>query len=384
MKVALVLKTNQGGLWAVPQLLELRERGHQVVAVLPAGQGRLRRRLDELGVPVREVTRPFTVSSPTSTPAVLREIRRTLRRERVDVVFYHLIHSALLARAATLGMGVTRVHMVAGPLYLESPRIARVESRLARLDHRIIAGSRYTLERYREIGVDDARLVAVPYGVDTTRFRPGTDTRGALLSLPEDSFVVTMVAYVYAPKSAVFPGVGIKGHDTLLAAWRRFAAAHPDANLVLVGSGFDAEGEAHRRRLMEEFDVARTSSITWLDSVEDVVPVYDAADLSVAPSLSENHGSALESSAMGLPAVVSDAGALPEAVRDGSTGWVVPRADEEALLAALEAAYAEHGSGALAERGRRAHALMQEQFELGACAAQVADVIEETHGRRRR
>lgn len=377
MKVALVLKTNQGGLWAVPQLEELRGRGHDVVAVIPTGDGRLRRRLDDLGIPVRPVRHEFSVTSPVRSARVVREVRRVLVQERADVVFYHLIHSALISRAATLRMRVARVHMVAGPLYLESRKIAKAESLLARMDHRIIAGSEYTRRRYADLGIDAGRLTAVPYGVDTRRFSPGPDTRLEQLGVPKGTFVAAMVAYVYAPKSTVFPGVGIKGHDTLLAAWRRFATSRSDVHLALVGSGFDEAGEEHRRRLMREFDVENSAKVTWLDSVDDVSPVYNAADVSVAPSLSENHGSALESSAMGLPAIVSDAGALPEAVLDGRTGWVIPRGDEDAVHDALVAAYERHHAGRLQPMGDAARAHMKAQFELTDCARRVADIIED-------
>ena len=44
----------------------------------------------------------------------------------------------------------------------------------------------------------------------------------------------------------------------------------------------------------------------------------------------------IEAGACALPVVVSDAGGLPEVVRDGETGLVVPREDVPALQAALK------------------------------------------------
>lgn len=378
MKIALVLKTNQGGLWTVPQLKALRERGHEVLALIPRGPGKLRTALEREGIRIVDISAPFRVSPPWEAARVVAEVRRALRKEEPDVIFYHLIHSALVARFASLGLRMKRVHMVAGPLYLESRRIAAIEARLARLDDHIIAGSDYTRDRYVEIGLSASQVTAVPYGVDTQRFSP--DAMGSLERPDRASapFTVAMVAYVYAPKSAVFPGVGIKGHDVLLGAWARFSNSRDDVHLVLVGSGFDAAGEAHRQRLMAEYRVATDDSITWYDSVADVRPTYSSSHLSVAPSLSENHGSALESSSMGIPAIVSDAGALPEAVLAGVTGWVVPRGDDEALLDALIAAYNEHMRGLLAIKGQRARALMLEKFDLSTCSSRVAAIIEET------
>jgi glycosyltransferase involved in cell wall biosynthesis len=57
----------------------------------------------------------------------------------------------------------------------------------------------------------------------------------------------------------------------------------------------------------------------------------------VLPSLAEGLPMAmLEAMAMSLPVVVSSAGAMPEAVRDGIDGLVVPVGDSVALAAALD------------------------------------------------
>ena len=54
----------------------------------------------------------------------------------------------------------------------------------------------------------------------------------------------------------------------------------------------------------------------------------------VVPSVldSESFGvAAVEAQACGLPVLVSDCGGLPEVIRDGETGFVVPRRDPDAL-----------------------------------------------------
>lgn len=372
-RVTLVLKTNEGGMWVVPQLLALREAGVEVTAIIPGGPGRLRRALDAQAIPVVESPFDFTFDPRASLVSQLARLRRVIRDTRPDVVFYHLYASALAARLATLGHRVRRVHMVAGPLYLESQRIRAVERVLMRLDSTIIAGSEFTARLYRDLGMPDKRVVTVPYGVDLDRFVPETGDRAAL-GLAEDDFVVVMVAYVYAPKSVVFPGIGIKGHDILLRAWPEVVAARPEARLVLVGGGFDAAGEAHRKRLVEEFGTDSDPTVRWLDGVSDVRRYYAMADVSVSPSLSENHGASLEASAMGVPSIVSDAGALPEAV-GGDAGWVVRAGSVQALVAALMNAADERRAGVLHERGQRARSRMVDAFDLKRCSANVRDAV---------
>lgn len=386
LHVVLVIKTVHGGLWTVPILAELQDRGHRITAVLPAGEGPLRRMLRDQGV--RVVTSAFDFRFRPRLAAVrgLVALRRQLRELAPDVVHYHLYASAIAARLATAWMPVPRVHMVAGPLYLESRLVRAIERVLVRLDTTTICGSTATAYAYRRLGRSTGTTPVIPYGVDINRFRPSEATARrsarAELGVGPSTLVVVMVALVYAPKTLVHRGRGIKGHDVLMDAWDRFRRARPDAHLVLVGGGFDEPGRRHHRTLQRRYArVLAGDDVTWIDTCDDVRRWYATADLSVSPSLSENHGAALEAGAMGVPGIVSDAGALPETVGPGS-GWVVPRDDADALSRALAAAYDEHRAGRLADRGQRAREHTAVAFDRRSCAASVAGVIEDVAMRR--
>ncbi|MEO3776370.1 glycosyltransferase family 4 protein [Micromonospora sp. B11E3] len=395
LRVAVLLKTNSGGMWILPQVEELRARGHEVVVVLPPGAGRLTAELRRRGVRVEESPFDFRVG-PGSVRGLLG-LRRLLRRLAPDVLHYHLLASAFAGRFATLGMSLRRVHMVAGPLYLESPVIRPVERLLWRLDDVVICGCRHASDRYGELGCPPRRRPVATYGVNTDRHRPdwtvpaepgdGVDfdrrahaearaKARAELGIGDDTFLAVMVAYVYPPIRLINRGRGIKGHDVLFPAWRRFRERHPKAHLLVVGGGWGEAGAAHRRELIERFGVAGDPGITWLETVEDVRPWYAAADVSVSPSLGESHGAAVEAGAMAVPSIVSEAGGLPETV-DESCGWVVPMDDVAALTGALSAAYQEFVAGRLPERGRAARRLMVERFDNRDSAVRVADVVED-------
>src|SRR3712207_9264904 len=64
----------------------------------------------------------------------------------------------------------------------------------------------------------------------------------------------------------------------------------------------------------------------------------------------------------------SDAGALPEVVTP-DTGWIVPRGDVPALVAALECAWHEHLGGTLSDRGQQARELMVQKFDVECTSA---------------
>lgn len=406
----MLVKISNGALWAVPQIDELRRRGHEVVAILPAGPGRLTDELNRRGVRVLELPFDLRFRPTPSTLRGLARLRALLRELRPDAVIYHLYASALATRLSALGLPLRRIHMVAGPLYLESPVIRPVERLLWRLDHLTICGTAYTSQRYGRLGCPPQRRPVATCGVDTDRFAPaaGPDPAApasptalagsvgriaeqrdaspaarlerrtkarAELGIPAEAFLTVMVAYVYPPKRLAHRGRGIKGHDVLLPAWRLFRDRHPDAHLLLVGGGWTAAGEAQRQALIEQFGVATDPGVTWLPTVGDVRGCYAAADLSISPSLSEGHGAAVEAGAMGVPSIVSDAGGLPETV-DRASGWVVPRDDSGALLAAWEQAYREHRAGRLAGRGAAARRRMVTTFDNRVAAVLVANAVE--------
>ena len=100
--------------------------------------------------------------------------------------------------------------------------------------------------------------------------------------------------------------------------------------LVMVGDGPDrVEAEQEARRL----DVA--DQVFFLGKLESVAPLLASADLFLLPSQNESFGlSALEALATGVPVIGTLAGGLPEVVRDGETGALLPVGDVTGMAAA--------------------------------------------------
>jgi N-acetyl-alpha-D-glucosaminyl L-malate synthase BshA len=101
--------------------------------------------------------------------------------------------------------------------------------------------------------------------------------------------------------------------------------------LVMVGDGPDrhaAEEEARRLGVAAE--------VRFLGKIDTVAPLFAAADVYVFPSESESFGlSALEALASGVPVVAARVGGVPEVVRDGVTGALLPLGDVEGMAEAV-------------------------------------------------
>jgi glycosyltransferase involved in cell wall biosynthesis len=119
-----------------------------------------------------------------------------------------------------------------------------------------------------------------------------------------------------------------KRHDLVLGAFERIAHLEPNAHLILAGSpdAFDTNWWNHVQNLSIRSDFS--NRIHWIGHVEDMRPWYRAASVLVMPAENESFGRVVvEAMACGVPVVAVRSGGVPEIVRDGLDGFLVPAGD---------------------------------------------------------
>ena len=123
----------------------------------------------------------------------------------------------------------------------------------------------------------------------------------------------------------------IKDCATFLAAAAEVAAALPTAGFLVVGDGDLRESlEAQAERL------GLSDRVRFMGHREDVPALMSAMDLFVLSSLNEGFGRVLvEAMAAGLPIVATLVGGVPEVVRHGETGLLVPAGEPAAMAEAV-------------------------------------------------
>lgn len=141
-----------------------------------------------------------------------------------------------------------------------------------------------------------------------------------------------------------------KGGDLLVEALAPALSRLPDLRVTLAGPG---ELPAAGRELAERFE-GRVEWAGWLDEPRKDA-VLREAEAFVMPSRSEGMPMALlEAMAYGAAVVATEAGGIPEIVRSGETGILVPVEDPAALAAGIERLATDPALiGRLAEAGRR-------------------------------
>jgi glycosyltransferase involved in cell wall biosynthesis len=120
-----------------------------------------------------------------------------------------------------------------------------------------------------------------------------------------------------------------KALDIALQAVRRL----PGVSLVVVGDGPD---RGQLERLSTELGLEGRVRFVGGRSREDVLRILFAADAAVLSSRWENFPHlVVEALAVGTPVIATAVGGVPEVVKDGENGLLVPAGDADALAAAI-------------------------------------------------
>jgi glycosyltransferase involved in cell wall biosynthesis len=233
--------------------------------------------------------------------AVLPVAAAAARRLRAPLVV--TIHCSLRHTLAVTGARSAFLRAVGGTAEIMTVRRAAAVITLTER----LAGA------LRDSAVPAERLHPIPSGVRLDRFGAAAAPAG----LPRPA--VVYVGRLHRQK----------GLDTLLRAVARL----PGVQAVLVGDG---PQRGALQRLAAGLGVAGRLHVTGFVPHSEVAGMLAAADVVVLPSRYEELGtSLLEAMAAGRPVVASRVGGIPEVVRDGADGLLVPARDEAALASAI-------------------------------------------------
>jgi glycosyltransferase involved in cell wall biosynthesis len=328
--------------------------GHQVTALGAGGDG-YDRKLVEEGIDFHHLPIEFRSLSPWADLRLVATLYRYFRRTRPDVCHAFTIKPAIFGTlAAALARVPVRVVTITGLGYAFTSAGGLLRAGVEFL-YRLALGRAHVVffqnptdrQLFVERGLvaeERTRLVAGS-GVDTTRFQ--------VLPLPSA-----------AGTAPVFLMIGRllrdKGVLEYLEAARRVRARIPGARCLLLG-GEDLRNPS--RLTAEELGKLRASrDVELLAEVDDVRPVIARADVVVLPSYREGlPRSLLEGGAMGRALIATDVPGCRDVVVQERNGLLVPRADSEALAAAMIRLGENHVS--IAAMGAAARADIEARFD---------------------
>lgn len=252
-----------------------------------------------------------------------RRLTRLIADRRIQLVHGHDPSSAwagALAAKRTGAAFMTTIHRYPAP---PLGSIAKRFHSVMTGGDRVIATSDHLLDRLhvREPN-ETARFRLVRPGIDLSSFAPGAIRGHRLAALSERWQLSLDLKIVLAPG----PIVDALGHIDLIKAMQH--TKQRDWQLLLVGPM--ERGSSYLRSLEQAILAGGlTDRVVFGGECNDIAAAYLMSDLVVLPAKRDDGFAyfAVQAQAMGKPVLVSNCGALPEAVMPASTGWLIQPGD---------------------------------------------------------
>jgi len=278
---------------------------------------------------------------------VLPPLTRLLRERGVGIVHTHLYHGNTYGRLAAI---LARTPVIVASVHNVYERVkahrAWVNRALARRTDAILAGSEAVrADILRWDGVPRTQVHVLPYGIDPEPYLilPDPVESRKTLGLPPDVRVIGTVGRLETQK----------GHDLLLRSLADLRSEGCDAVLLLVG-----EGRERTRLSALAAELGLGDRLQFLGTRRDLPVLFAAMDVFAFPSRWEGTPLALIAAmAAGLPVVATPVGGIPDVLKDGATGRLVPVDNVPALTEALRATLRDAATSRTLGAAAREHVL---------------------------
>ena len=257
---------------------------------------------------------------------------RFISRVKPDIIHCHNMHYFSKPHARTIERLAkkNRIPLILTAHNVWDDNLFLDLTRNIKWDH-TIAVSHFIKKELIGVGYPHRRITVIHHGIDEYAYNPKIKYKSIFKKYPQ----LKGKRIVFHPAR-----MGLaKGCDVSIKALRRIKERFPDAMLILAGTKniidwalTQQKDIAYMVNLVDFFDL-RKSVLIDAFKLEDMPKLYAASTVCVYPSsASEPFGlTMLEALSSGRPMVVTETGGMPEIIKDGINGFVVPIKDFEAL-----------------------------------------------------
>jgi glycosyltransferase involved in cell wall biosynthesis len=339
----------------------MRAQGHAPTVVI-GGSGPFIADLKNRGIPVltsRHLMRPIR---PWEDLQAFREVTAMLRQLKPDLLSTHGAKVGMLGRLAARSLGLPLIVTVHG--WACAPGTPAIQAAVSRSLERLIgrlAKKVITVSDFDRVFGLKASLVSGEQVITVHNGMPDVPTR--LRAAPEREPARLAMIARFEPQ---------KDHETLLRALA--ALRNLPWELDLIG-----DGPGRQRMELLAADLGIRDRIRFLGQLSEVTQTLADAQVSLLISNWEGFPrSILESMRAGLPVIASSVGGVDESVRDGETGYLIPRGDVDLLRDRIGRLLA---SPALrSQLGAQGRARYEQNFTLEHLIAKTTAVYQELLG----
>ena len=332
MKIAMAGQTwgpvNGPGVFARRLAKRLAQRGHQILAIIPAPGIEFKWSLND-GVTLAQIPAIRVPFYPEIriTPAPLRTILKTFEKFRPDLLHiqdHYLLSRGALTAACSMGIPVIATnHFLPAnilphvPLATRCPPAARLaetflwRSLIEVLERtKLVTTPTKTAAAMLRPHLGQMPVRAISCGIDLDQFRPPA-TRERTIARSHWRIDPCEVVFTYVGRLDFEKRV-----DVMVHAMAR--VQHPAVRLFVVGQG---QQRSRLRRLIRSCRVGERVALLGFLEHSRLLSLLHASDFFAMPGDAELQSIAtLEAMATGLPVLAANACALPEIIENGING----------------------------------------------------------------
>jgi glycosyltransferase involved in cell wall biosynthesis len=256
-------------------------------------------------------------------PRLLSRLVHFLQQRNYDIVHTHLLHADLYGGIAARLAPVKRVISTRhndDDFRRKFPWRLLMNWNLNLMDRVICISENVNQFSQKVEKISPDKITVIPYGLNPNSVKPDRSWRENL-GWSDDVPVVGIVARLTEQK----------GHTTLLQAMSEVVQQFPTVQLVIVG-----DGELREELQQLAINLGIKSQVCFLGYRKNAAAMMAGFDIFVHPSRWEGFGLVfLEAMTASLPIVATQVGSIPEIVRQGETGLLVPVDAPTALAHAI-------------------------------------------------
>jgi glycosyltransferase involved in cell wall biosynthesis len=329
------------GIFVHRLMREIVKNGHEVHVLAPYTGGETEYTLQGVQVQRFHYFYPLRFEKLSGRAGMIDNVKEgfLVKIQVLTFLFFSVVHSLLKLRKMDVihvqwpipnGLGGIFLKKIHGIPYINT--IHGEEVHLSKRYHllfalrwlvnnssKTITNSTATRKFCLEAGLDGDKIEVIPFGVDTDFFRP--------LEVYKDKNIFQILSVGYL--------IERKGFEYLIRAMPQVLEEHANARLKIVGSG---PLESELKELIYELELGDEVEIVKNISDDELLMVYNSADLFVLPSIVDSQGNTeglgvvlLEAMACGLPVMGSNVGGIPDIIRDGETGILFTEKDSSMI-----------------------------------------------------
>ena len=267
---------------------------------------------------------------------IKKVFRRFLKGYEPDIIHVHNMHYFSLVHAQILENHAKKMKV---PLILTAHNVwddTLFLKILRGIDWaHIIAVSHYIKKELIGVGYDDKKITVIHHGIDAKKYNPMVKYKSVYQKYPQ----LKNRKVIFHPAR-----MGLaKGCDVSVKAFSIVKNKIPDALLILAGTKNIIDwGETQQKDIAYIVDLVKFFNLgddILIDMFKlgDMPKLYGASSVCIYPSTAgEPFGlTMLEAMASGKPMIVTNSGGMPEIIKDGINGYVVPVKDFEALASRI-------------------------------------------------